>query len=135
MIDNTLGPLLGSCCIAYMDNILVFSPLEDQHKFNLEKVLSALSSQSLVLNRSKCKFFKKKVTFLWSINFENGHAMCPNKLAATVNWKSPENWTELCSFLGTVNFLYCFAPNLSDAAHPLSVMTSTKIPYIWGVSK
>ena len=134
MIDNTLGPLLGSCCIAYMDNILVFSPSEDQHKINLEKVLTALSSRSLVLKRSKCEFFKKKVTFLGSIIFDNGHAACPDKLAAIVNWKRPENRTKLCSFLGTVNFLCCFAPNLSDAAHPLSVMTSTKIPFIWGES-
>ena len=64
MIDCTLGPLLGSCCIAYMDNILVFSPSEEKHKIDLEKVLLALSSQSLVLKRSKCKFSKKKVTFL-----------------------------------------------------------------------
>ena len=60
LIDNTLGSLLGSCCVAYMENILVFSPLEDQHKLDLEKVLLALSSQSLVLKRSKCEFFKKK---------------------------------------------------------------------------
>ena len=122
MINNILGSLLGKCCIAYMDNILVFSPLEDQHKIDLEKVLTALSSRSLVLKRSKCEFFKKKVTFLGSIIFENVHAACPNKLAAIVNWKRPENWTKLCSFLGTVNFLCCFAPNLLDAAHPLSVI-------------
>ena len=73
MIDDLLGPLLSSCCIAYMDNILVFSLLEGQHKIDLEKVLLALSSQSLVLKRSKCKFFKKKVTFLGSIIFEDGH--------------------------------------------------------------
>ena len=88
-----------------------------------------------MLKRSKCEFFKKKVTFLGSIIFENGHAACPDKLAAIVNWKRPENWTELRSFLGTVNFLCCFAPKLSDAAHPLLVMTSTKIPFIWGVSE
>ena len=88
-----------------------------------------------MLKFSKCEFFKKKVTFLGSIIFEYGHAACPDKLAAIVNWKRPENWTELCLFLGTVNFLRRFAPNLSDAAHPLSVMTSTKIPFIWGESE
>ena len=45
-IDNTLGSLLGSCCVAYMNDILVSSPSEDQHKLNLEKVLLALSSQA-----------------------------------------------------------------------------------------
>ena len=37
--------------------------------------------------------------------------------------------------LGKVNFLCCFSPNLLDTAHPLSVMTSTKIPFIWGSSE
>ena len=91
MIDNTLGSLLGSFCVAYMDNILVFSLLEGQHKLDLEKVMLALSSQSLVLKRSKCEFFNKKVTFLGSIIFEDGHAACPVKLAAIVNWKHPGN--------------------------------------------
>ena len=44
MIDNTLGSLLGICCVAYMDDTLVFSLLEDQHKLDLEMVLLALSS-------------------------------------------------------------------------------------------
>ena len=67
MIDDTLGSLLGSCCVAYMDDILFFSPSEEQHKLDLEKVLLALISQSLVLKRSKPEFFKKKATFLGSI--------------------------------------------------------------------
>ena len=44
MIDDTLGSLLGGCCVAYRDNILVFSPLEEQHKLDLDKELLALSS-------------------------------------------------------------------------------------------
>ena len=44
IIDNTIGSLLGICCVAYMDNIVVFSPSEDQHKIDLKKVLLALSS-------------------------------------------------------------------------------------------
>ena len=64
MIDNTLSLLLGNCCIAYMDYILVFSPLEDQHKLDLEKVMLALSCWLLKLKRSKCNFFKKKSIFL-----------------------------------------------------------------------
>ena len=70
MIDNTLALLLGSYCIAYMDNILIFSLSEDQHKFDLEKVLLALSSWLLVLKRSRCKLFKQKVTFLGTLSLK-----------------------------------------------------------------
>ena len=64
MINNTQGSLLGSCCVAYMDNTLVFSLLEDHHKLNMKKVLLALVSWSLVLKRFKKEFFEKNVTFL-----------------------------------------------------------------------
>ena len=96
----------------------------------MEKVLLALSSQLLVLKRIKCEFLKKRVTFLGSIIFENSHTACPDKLLAIVNWKKPENWTKLCSFLGTVNLLCCFSPELLDASHPLLVINSTKNYFI-----
>ena len=132
MIDNKVGPLLGSCCIAYMDNILVSPCQKISIKSTWKRLWRPLAHVPWFLSALSPKNFKKKVTFLGRIIFENGRTVCPNKIAAIVNWKRPENWTKLCSFLGTVNFLCCFAPNLSDAAHPLWVMKSTKIPFIWG---
>ena len=43
MIDQVLGCLIGVCCVAYMDDILVFSRLKEQHTADVRKVLAALS--------------------------------------------------------------------------------------------
>ena len=132
MIDNTLGSLVGTCCIAYLDNILVFSPSVEQHHKDLKSVFKALHSRSLKLKMSKCEFFKEQVSFLGNIIFCNGQAACPDKVAAVVNWKVPSNRTELRSFLGTVNFLRRYAKDLSEIAFPLSQLTSVKVPFSWG---
>ena len=50
MIDDTLGSLLGSCCIAYMDDILVFSLLEDQHKATWESYCWPLAHNTWYLS-------------------------------------------------------------------------------------
>ena len=133
MIDNTLGSLVGTYCIAYLDNILFFSPSVEQHHKDLNSVFKALHNRSLRVKMYKCEFFKEQVSFLGNIIFRNSQAACPDKVAAVVNWKVPSNRTELRSFLGTVNFLCRYAKDLSEIAFPLSQLTSVKIPFSWGV--
>ena len=41
MIDTVLGPLSGSCCIAYLDDILVFSKDTQAHSKDLEQAFNA----------------------------------------------------------------------------------------------
>lgn len=132
MIDNTLGSLVGSCCIAYLDNIIVFSPLVEQHKEDLKKAFEALNAQNLHLKPSKCEFFKNKISFLGNIIFENGQEACPDKIKDVLDWKTPSTRSELRSFLGTVNFLRHYIKDLFCVSFPLLEMTSIKIPFSWG---
>ena len=85
MIDDTLVGLTGTCYIAYMDDILVFSKDHATHKSDLLKVLNALSTRKLNLKISKYELFKSKVTFLGGIILGNGHAVCPDKLQAMLS--------------------------------------------------
>ena len=105
MIDNTLVGLVGICCVAYLDDILVFSPDIQSHKQDLFKVFQALSVCNLKLKRSKCEFFQEQVTFLGGIIFKHGHAICPDKVKAIVDMAPPKDKTGVKSFLGSVNFL------------------------------
>ena len=60
MIDDTLVGLVGICYVAYLDDILVFSPGLHSHKQDLFKVFQALSVCNLKLKRSKCEFLKNR---------------------------------------------------------------------------
>lgn len=55
IIDTTLGSLVGIYYVAYLDDILVFSPDTTTHTNELNKVLSLLSKAGLHLKNSKCE--------------------------------------------------------------------------------
>ena len=80
IINDTLVVLIGTCCIVYMDDILVFSKDHATYKSDLLKVLNALSARKLNLKILKYELFKSEVTFLGDFILRNGHAICPNKL-------------------------------------------------------
>lgn len=60
MIDHVLGYLVGSCCVAYMDDIMLFSKDRNQHTANIKKVLAALATSNLRLNPSNLNCTKMK---------------------------------------------------------------------------
>ena len=50
--------------IAYIDDILVFSPTLPEHTEHLQKVISCLKEVNLKLNPAKCKFVRKEFDYL-----------------------------------------------------------------------
>ena len=131
MIDQVLGNLVGLCCVAYMDDILVFSKSHHQHSKDLQKVLHALSNAKLYLKASKCKFYKDEVTFLGNLVLKDGHAVCPDKKKAIKEWGVPRTTTELQSFLGTLNFLCCFCKDIMAMVAPLTALCGDA-KFEWG---
>ena len=134
MIDTVLGMLVGVCCVAYMDDILVFSPSREQHTKDFVKVLSALSRHNLKLKPSKCEFYKDQVSFLGNLILKDGHAVCPDKLRAIKEWGVPRTTTKLRSFLGSINFLRRFCKDISAVAAPLTALFGDA-PFTWDTAQ
>ena len=105
MIDSILGNLIGKCCVAYLNDVLIFSPDESSHKEDVVCILECLQQANLFLKESKCEFFKSEVTFLGNVIFRDGHAICPDKIAAILSWPKPKTFTNLRAFLGSLGFL------------------------------
>ena len=105
-----------------MDDILGFSRSKEQHTADVCKVLAAISKAWLHLKLSKCKFYKEEVSFLGNLVLKDGHAICPDKLKAIKEWGVPCTTTELCSFLGTINFLRRFCKDILATVAPLTAL-------------
>ena len=104
VMTQVLKPFLGKFVVVYFDDILIFSQSLQDHLSHVEQVLKVLRAEQLYINRDKCSFMKKSVTFLGFIIFDEGVEADPAKVQAIQNWPTPQNFSEVRSFHGLATF-------------------------------
>jgi len=62
-----LAGLTWEVCLAYLDDLIIFSSTFEQHMERLQMVFHRLVAAGLKLKPSKCALFQKRVKFLGSI--------------------------------------------------------------------
>ena len=80
LMENCLGDLHLNWCIIYLDNIIIYSKIPEEHMKRLEAVFKKLSKAGLKLKPSKCEFFKSEITYLGHIVSNEGIATDPKKI-------------------------------------------------------
>jgi len=55
---------LDEFVIAYLDNIIIYSDLEEEHKKHIKWVLEKLHNKNIPIAIEKCKFHTKKTDFI-----------------------------------------------------------------------
>ncbi|RXN13010.1 GTPase IMAP family member 8-like protein [Labeo rohita] len=125
--------LEGTVC--HIDDVLVWGRTEEEHDSRLHVVLEKMQKAGITLNVEKCKLSKRKVHFLGHIISAEGISPDPMKTAAIRNMTEPSNVSELRSFLGMVNQLGRFIPQLADKDKALRDLLSKKNCWIWGMEQ
>lgn len=116
----------------YMDDILVHGPTQKIRDQCLKEALRVIEAAGLKLNKIKCKFSQTQVHFLGHLIDEMGTRPDPNKVTRIQNFPQPQNVTELKRFLGMVNYLARYVPELSTVGKPLYDLLKTKMEWLWG---
>ncbi|CAI7837482.1 unnamed protein product, partial [Closterium sp. NIES-53] len=101
--------LLDKCLTVYLDDILIYSPDRAQHLQDIEAIFKMLSENRLLTKASKCEFLQDRLEFLGHVISANGMEIDP-KMA----WHAPTNLTEFQIFLGFVNYVRRFVPDMSQ---------------------
>ncbi|CAI5482830.1 unnamed protein product [Closterium sp. Yama58-4] len=120
------------CVIVYLDDILIFSKTREQHLRDLDAVFKRLQENRLITKGSKCEFFKQELEFLGHVISRDGIKIDPAKIKTIQEWKSPTNVTELQSFLGFVNYVRRFIPNMAGITGPLTDLLHKDKNFVWG---
>jgi len=90
--------------VVYLDDIVIFTRMEEEHERAVQRVLEVLAEHKLFLCPEKCKFHWKEIEYLELVISENKVAMDPVKVTRVCDWPTPENWTDMQAFIGFVNF-------------------------------
>ena len=119
--------------LAYMDDILVYSNTEVEHRHQLRLVLQRLREHRLFAQAAKCSFFVTTVEYCGHRITEGSVHPVDAKLARIQSWPSPTSLHELRSFLGFAQFYRRFIPNFADLLMPLAYFTRKDVPFVWDV--
>ncbi|CAI7897812.1 unnamed protein product [Closterium sp. NIES-53] len=131
-MNRVFRDLLDRCVIVYLDDILIFSKTRAQHLRDLDAIFKRLQENQLITKGSKCEFFKQELEFLGHVISRDGIKIDLAKIKTIQEWKSPTNITELQSFLGFVNYVRRFIPNMAGITGPLTDLLHKDRHFVWG---
>jgi hypothetical protein len=137
LMDNVLIPFTNSFVLVYLDEILIFSIMWEEHMRHIQQVLSTLRQHKLYANLEKCSFGMNKVQYLGYIVDEHGVHVDPNNIQVIYDWPAPTTLTDLQRFLGLSNFYRWFMLGFSHIAWVLNQVTKGggRVKFVWGKEK
>ncbi|GKC25930.1 putative reverse transcriptase domain-containing protein [Tanacetum coccineum] len=94
LMNRVRRPYLDKFVIMFIDDILIYFKIQEEHVEHLRLVLGLLKKEKLYAKFSKCEFWLREVQFLWHVIKGNGIHVDPSKIEAVKNWKAPRTPTE-----------------------------------------
>ena len=92
----------------FLDDILIYSKNEREHKEHLRMVFSCLREHKLYSKLSKCSFYQKEIHYLGHIISSEGISVEPEKVKAIMDWPVPRNAHEVRRFMGLRGYYRMF---------------------------
>ncbi len=131
-IEKVLSGLVGTVCMIYIDNIVVYGSNEVEHAENLCLVLERIEKHDLKLKPSKCAFGLEEITLLGYIIDKRGVRPDPDKVKAIAELGQPIDVSEVRSFLGMTGYYRSCMPNYAYIAATLVAITRKYARFEWG---
>ena len=111
------------------DDIIVWETTKEEHDRRLRDVYSRIRSSGLKINQDKCAFATESLIFLGHVISAAGVKPDPCKVQAIINMPLPESKGDLQRFMGMVNYLGKFMPNLFQITAPLREMLKKDVHF------
>lgn len=134
-INEALRHLIGVCCQAFVDDVIIYSDTLDAHERNVRAVLEALRGAGLFAARKKTQLFTLRAEFLGHVISRDGLSADSSKVDKVKDWPRPRTVAQVQGFLGLVQYLRKFIPLLAEHTAILTPLTKkgvTDIPRLWG---
>ena len=122
---------IGKFVHVYLDDIFIFSDTIEDHEKHLRIILDILREAEMTLNPKKCDFYSERMDCLGHIIDDQGIHADANKMTQIQEWRTPRNYHDVQRFLGLVQYIQHFLPNVSTFTAPLSSMTQNGHEFQW----
>ena len=98
---------------SFYDDCILYGK-RSEHLDLIREVLEKFAEYGIRINLKKCQFMADEVTFIGHIINKQGVKPDKTKVTDIVNFKRPENVSELKTFLGMASYFRKFIPEFSE---------------------
>jgi len=131
-MNKILSEYLDIFCVAYLDDILIFSQNLEDHQEHVRTILEQVKETGLTLKVSKCEFHTMEIEYLGYVISPQGLRINQEKIRTIKEWKEPTNVKGIQSFLEFANFYRRFIEDYSRITTPLTRLTRKEVSWEWG---
>lgn len=122
---------LAKSVYVYLDDIFVFSNTIEDHEDDLRYVLTRLREERLFIAPHKLEVFADRIECLGHIIDDKGLHADLDKMSKIRDWQRPKSYKDIERFLGLVQYLQMFMPDVSTYSGTLSGMCAVGRPFVW----
>ena len=119
LMQNCLGELNLTYCLIYLDDVIVFSDMPDEHLRRMRVVFNHLREHGLKLKPSKCEVFKSEINYLAHHVSWKGVLPSKKNLESIAQCPPSDTYTKVKSFVGLVGHYRSFIKGFAKIAAPL----------------
>ena len=129
VMDTILMGFKGVQC--FLDDILVGGKTLEELRMKLLQVFERLQKHKIKVNFEKCEFFVNQVKYLGHEVSVEGIRPCKDKVKAILQLPTPQNVTQLKSFLGMLNYYSKFVPQIAGKLRIFYDLLMKGVDYKW----
>ena len=102
LMQNCMGELNLIYCLIYLDDLIMFLQMAEEHLHQLHVIFDWLREYNLKLKPSKCSLFKEKINYLAHQVSKQGVQPSDTNLKAIDKCAPLQTYTEIRAFLGLI---------------------------------
>ena len=116
LMQNTLGEFNLTYCIIYLNDVIIFGHMEEEHLKHLQVVFEHFREFNLKLKPSKCYFFQLEIVYLAHHISSKGIHPSEENVCTIMEFPMLETYTEVRAFCGLVGHYHHFIRNFAHLA-------------------
>jgi hypothetical protein len=120
LMNKVFMEYLDKFVVVFIDDILIFSKIEEEHETHPKLVLEKLRAHELYAKFNKCKFWLTEVAFLVHVISTGGVSVDLGKMKDLLDWMPLTNVSEIQSFLRLAGYYRRFIKDFSKIAKPMT---------------